>query len=230
MIDTVWFEDELEPSLDTEVTQVKGNQGQQVVPQYPQQQARGVVRVSMPLWKPLGPAPLGQGSPTLLWLVRLRFQFVAESGSRFVFARCQAYLEPGRSGEPIPMVYDFYPQDMSKGEPSTVAIELGPHFNIAGIIDLSAGKMNTEITVGRVQPTVIGFPGQDDRAPFWDLRATGDPIEGTHTFWLILAQPAGCSEIRLYTRASGTIESSRWSVPVRPKQQAWDSRPYIVIR
>src|SRR5947207_501406 len=108
-MDSFWFEDELEAPPETVEADVKGPQP---LPPYAQQQAKGVVRVSEPRWKQLGAAPLMGERPAMLWLVCLRFQFDTEDSSRFVFARCQAYLEPVHPGEPLPTVYDFYPQDI----------------------------------------------------------------------------------------------------------------------
>src|SRR5713226_5997119 len=160
---TIWFEDELEASSETIETDVKG---QQSLPQYAQHQAKGVVRVSEPRWKQLGVAPLIGERPATLWLVCLRFQFATEDSSHFVSARCQAYLEPVQPGEPVPTVYDFYPQDIYEGKPKTVALSLSPSLKIGAVIEASAGEITTEIAVGKVQPSVIGFPGDDDRAPY----------------------------------------------------------------
>ena len=228
-MDTIWFEEELEPSLDTE--EVNGERGQQIVPQPAHQQIRGVVRVHEPLREQLGPTPLTAGSPLMLWLVRLLFEFDTQDGSHFKSAQCEACLEPVQHGEPIPTVYDLYPQSLYEGKPQTVSLNFSPTLKIANVVEISPlGGLSTEVTIGRVQPKVVGFLGHQARFPHWKLTAMAHPIEGIHAFWLILAQPMGCSGIRLYTRASGTIQTARSPLPVYPKQQAWDSRPSIVIR
>ena len=231
-MDTIWFEEELEPSLDIE--EVDGNRGQRIVPQPPYQQIRGVVRVSEPVPKQLGPAPLTSGSPMMLWLVRLDFEFEPlEDGSRFKSAQCEACLEPVRLGEPIPTVYDLYPQHVYEGKPRTVSLDFSPTLKIAGVVEvLPLGRLSTEVTIGRIQHKLVGFRGDQDRFPHWKLKVTAFPIEGIYSFWLILAQPMGCSGIRLYARAYGEIQTTWGPTPIRiyPKQQAWGSRPSKEIR
>jgi hypothetical protein len=230
-MNTIWFEEELEPSLDIE--EVNGERGLRIVPQPAQQQMRGVVRVNEPLREQLGPAPLTSGSPSMLWLVRLQYEFDTQDSSRFRSAQCEAYLEPTQPGEPMPTVYDLYPQGLYEGNPRTVSLNFSPTLKIANIVEISPlGGLSTEVTVGRIQPKVVGFLGHQARFPYWKLTATAHPIEGIHTFWLILAQPMRCSGIRLYTRAYGEIQTT-WGptpIPVYPKQQAWDIRPSIEIR
>ncbi len=230
-MNTIWFEEELEPSLDIE--EVDGERGLRIVPQPAHPKIRGVVRVNELRWKQLGPAPLTSGSPSMLWLVRLHFEFEPQASSRFKSAQCEAYLEPTQLGEPIPTVYDLYPQGLYEGKPRTVSLDFTPTLKIANVVEISPlGGLSTEVTVGRIQPRVVGYLGDQNRFPHWNLTEIAHPLEGIHTFWLILAQPIGCSGIRLYVRAHGEIQITLGptSIPVYPKQLAWSSRPNIEIR
>ncbi len=234
MDNDVWFKEELEPSLETFETQVRGRGGrgrggQGTLPEDTWNQARGVVGVSRPEWELLGHAPLSSGKPRRLWLVRLRFQFeVNTSSSHFIDARCEADLEPAREGEPTPSVYDLYPQDLYEGEPRTISLDFSPNLTV-GNVGVHLGEIKTDIRLGRVQPVVVGYPGQDDRNPHWNLRAMKYPLEKSHSFWLVLAQPVGCSDIRLHVKAQGTIKTSWGPVRVHPKRQVGKSGPSILI-
>ena len=231
-MDTIWFEEELESSLDSE--EISGERGQPTVPQPTHQRIRGIVRVNELNWEQLGQAPLTSGSPSMLWLVRLPFEFEPlDDSSRFKSAQCEAYLEPTQLGDPIPTVYDLYPQSLYEGKPRTVSLDFTPTLKIANVVEIAPlGKLSTEVTVGRIQPKVVGYVGNQNRFPHWNLRDIGYPLEGIHTFWLILAQPIGCSGIRLYVRAHGKIQTTlgATSISVYPKQLAWGSRPNIEIR
>lgn len=228
-MDTIWFEEELESSLDSE--EICGERGQPTVPQPTHQKIRGVVRVIKPKWEQLGPTPLTSGNPSMLWLVCLRFEFKPLDSSRFRSAECEAYLEPTLPGEPIPTVDDLYPQILYEGPPRTVSLKFTPTLKIANVVEISPlGGLSTEVTVGRIQPKVVGYMGDQDRFPYWKLTEVVHPLEGIHTFWLILAQPIGCSGIRLYTRVHGEIQTTLGPIPVYPKQHAWGSRPSIEIR
>lgn len=227
-MDTIWFEEELESSLDSE--EIGGERGQPTVPQPTHQKIRGVVRVNKLHWEQLGPAPLTSGNPSMLWLVRLHFEFVSQDSSRFRSAQCEAYLEPVQRGEPIPTVYDLYPQSLYEGKPQTVSLKFSPTLKVANVVEISPGDLSTEVTVGRIQPRIVGYHGDQDRFPYWELTEIAYPLKGIHTFWLILEQPIGCSGIRLYIRAHGEIQTTLGPIPVYPKQHVWGSRPSIEIR
>ncbi len=224
---TIWFEYELEPALEAFETKEdqKGASRQSLPPQEALDEARSRVEITIRDWESLGQAPASP--PRTLWLVHLRCQFEAKSG-RFISAQCGASLEPAQNSEPKPTVYDMYPLELTEGEPQTIALKFNPNFKI-GPVEINGLDISTEITRGKVQPVIVGFPGKDDRAPHWNLQATKYPLEKTLSLWLILAQPAGCNEMRLRPQVRGTIQTSWGPIPVRPTQQIGKSSPSILI-
>ncbi len=229
-MDNLWFEDELEPPMDAIEAHIKSRREKDITAEKLQELARGIVRADQPRWSRLRQAPLTAGSPGTLWVVRLRFQFgpLAES-SRFALARCEAYLEPLGSDEPVPTVYDFYPQDLYEGEPQTVSLKFGPTLKVAGF-DVSPGEIRTDVTVGQIAPVVVGWPGPEERAPYWELRPKKHSLEGTRALWLVLEQPEGCRGIRLRARVEGIIQTYWGPIAVYPKERVWDNRPNVVIQ
>jgi len=226
-VNSLWFEDELEPSQDASRNQ-SGEKGPP--PSRISEAARGVVRALEPRWESLGEAPLTSGVPARLWRVRLWFEFEPKSeSSTFAFARCEAYLIATGTDEPQPSVYDLYPRDLYEGVPQVVSLNFGPSLKVAGA-EASVGKLSTDISIGKVAPVTVGYAGENGRFPHWELRAKKHPLEGIRNLWLIIAQPRGCNGIRLSARVEGVIQTHWGPVPVYPKKRDWDNRPSVAIR
>lgn len=223
-MDNLWFEDELEPSQNT--IQSEGETKGPGIERL--EAARSVVRAGQPKWQRLGNAPLTSGKPAVLWLVRLRFEFEPQSRSPFALAHCEAYLESVGSGESEPSVYDLYPQDLYEGAPQTVSLKFEPTLKVAGV-EVSAIGVSTDVKVGRVVPVVVGYSGEEERAPHWELRPKEHPVEGLRDFWLVLEQPRGCKGIRLRSRVEGIVQTRWGPIAVYPKERVWSSRPSVII-
>ena len=174
------------------------------------------------------------GKSPVLWLVRLRFEFEPQSSSPFALAHCEAYLESVEGGKSKPSVYDLYPQNLYEGAPQTVSLKLEPTLKVAGV-EASGVGVSADVKVGRVAPVVVGYSGEDERAPHWELRSKEHPIEGHRDFWLILEQPSGCNGVRLRARVRGNCSHtlgiySSVSQEARMEQQTygghWRARSY----
>ncbi|HEX2908672.1 MAG TPA: hypothetical protein VHO69_17500 [Phototrophicaceae bacterium] len=197
--------------------------------------AQGIVRVDQPRWTAIDPVEhklLTSGADAHYFFVRLGFQFdLTEAGrsgkAQFTFARCEARLWPV-SGTVYPRVYEVIPRDFYEGEARQIQVELGPEIKV-GDTSASLGKVSTSFAVGRLEPVVVGFPGEDERAPYWELRPKSKSLLGTRHLWMVLEVPNGCPGVRLSTRAMGDIQTYFGPVPVGPKQREWETRPSIVI-
>lgn len=170
MKNTIRFEYELEPALEILKTkgEQRGNAGQSLPLQEALDEVHGRVEITIPDWESLGQAPAQP--PRTLWLVHLRCQFESKGG-HFISGQCGASLESVQDKEPKPTVYDMYPLELTEGEPQTIALKFNPSFKF-GPVEASGLDISTDITMGRVQPVIIGFPGKDDRTPHWNLQAT----------------------------------------------------------
>lgn len=207
--------------------------------QYVEDTARGVVRVHMPRWRPLT-AEEASGLPTglgdleagrlahgKLCLVRLGMELDAlpegrEEGWTYTTAWCRAFLfSPG--GDVQPRLLDIYPQRLYEGEPATVKVEVGLGLK-AGPVEAKAGKASTDLHMGQVSPVTVGFLGEEERSPYWELRAGKRSILGLYHFWMIVEQPPGCGPVRLKVLGAGDLQTRLFTIPVGPKVRAWDDR------
>jgi len=230
----VWFEDELLPTVATAEAAVKGFRGS--APEHVRAEARGIVRADRPRWRRLETSTkqLTSGLPATLYQVRLGFQFdipqpARRSGAHFVYARCATYLWSVAEGEPQPTVYDIYPRDLYEEGPRKVAVKFRPEIKIVEVGG-ALGEISTNISVGQVEPVVVGWPGADERAPYWELRPLSKKLLGVRHLWLWMEVPQGCSGVRLAAMVEGKVQTRFGSIVIGPKERVWARRPSVLIR
>lgn len=227
MSEDIWYEDALAPQDPTAV------RGQVDVAGASEPAAREItarVSILLPRWRLLGDAPLTSGEPATLWLVRLRFQFAAPAGSaRYVFARCEAFLDAPTSGEPQPTVYELYPTQVQGEEPHGVALSVGPTFGFASI-SIPIAEVTGDLMAGHIYPDVVSNLDEDERNPTWDLRPRREPLLGLRDFWVVAAQPSGCSVVRVRARADAVVQTRWGPIALAPAQRFWTQRPFVELR
>jgi hypothetical protein len=233
-MDEIWFEDELLATTATVEAAVKGIK--EATSADVQAEARGIVRADKPRWRRLETSPeqLTSGVPATLYQVRLGFQFDMpksgqKSGVHFVYACCAAYLWPAAGGEPQPTVYDLYPRDLYEGEPRKVAIKFAPELEVLDVAG-SLGEVSTDVTIGQVEPVIVGWPGGGECAPRWELRPLSKKLLGVRHLWLLIEVPQGCSGVRLAALVEGDLQTRFGPIPIGPTERAWDKRSSVVIR
>lgn len=192
-------------------------------------EAQPRVLTGKPWWGYVGVAALTSGTEALLWQVRLKFEFITAGAAQFTFARCQARLDPISENEPIPTVYDLYPLRIEDGDQKTVSVSVGPSLRL-GAAKLPLAEVNSDLTFGRVQPSVVGYTGEDERLPYWDVRPSRHPILGARYFWLLIAQPRGCTGVRLRARVDAQLQTRWGPIAFFPQRRVWSDRPFVEIR
>ena len=244
MTDTVWYEEELTVQADVAERTAKSMAEQKGVSvaqirEEVQQKARGIVRIQTPRWGLLDPTKakvLPSGSESRYYLVRLGFEFdiPKESqpyGVRWVYAHCEAQLRSAHVSEPPPRVYKVIPDNLTKGEPQQMTVKLGgPQVELTNLGKVTVGEVSTEFTVGTVQPDVVGFAGQDERAPYWEMTPNREALRGTRHLWLIAEVPEGASGFRLRAAANGEVKLHLGVFPVGQAQPTWDHLPSLLIQ
>ncbi len=206
--------------------------------------ARGILRVHRPRWRllttdeaaalptSLGDIRVGPLARGNLYLVRLGMEFdIAPEGKAagwaYAVAWCRAYLfSPGSQIQP--RVLDVYPQRLYEGDPTTVQVEVGLGLQ-AGPVEAEVARIGTDLHLGRVQPVMMGFLGEEERSPYWELRAAERPIIGIYHFWMIVEQPEGCGPVRLAVLGEGDLQAHILRIPVGPKERVWDRRPSVLL-
>jgi len=237
-MDELWFEDELaltEEDIDDVVKSTDGRLSE--VERQARNTVRGIVRVDKPRWDEIDAAAhklLTSGQQgTRFYLVRLGFQFdippeAYSKGSRFIYARCSAYLSPANVGQPQPTVYAVIPSSLYEGEPRQVSVEIGPEIKL-GTVSGTIGKASTNLMVGTVEPAIVGYHGEDDRAPYWEIRPTTKTLLGVHHLWLVIEVPFGASGVLLAAQAEGDVQTRFGPIPIGPRTREWAERPSIMI-
>jgi hypothetical protein len=239
-MEDLWFEEELIPSEGTVEQTIKSskrdNQNSEIKDQEVRNTARGILRVDRPRWRELNNEQqlLKSGVAACFYLVRLGFQFDVpqdsrDKGARFLRARCSAYLWPDEKGQPQPIVYEVIPRSLYEGEPRRVSVKIGPELKL-GVVEGSLGEVSTDVTVGFVEPVVVGWPGKDERAPYWDLRPQNQTLLGGRHLWLVIEVPLGCSGVRLAAKAEAEVQTYLGPFRLGPRSHEWAERPTVVIK
>jgi len=208
------------------------------------EKAQGVLRVHVPRWRPLtaqeaGTLPTGLGDVQAgsigqgdLYLVRLGLEFdVLPEGRKgnwsYSAAWCRAYLFSPGSGVK-PRVLTVYPQRLYHGERRTVKVEVGLGVKVEPV-EVEVAKIGTDLQLGCVMPVAMGFLGEEERAPYWELRRKDRPILGIYHFWMIVEQPPGCPLVRLAALGEGELQTRHFNIPVGPKERDWENRKSVVL-
>jgi hypothetical protein len=215
-----------------------------VLEQFVREQAQGILRVHTPRWRPLteeeaGALPTGLGDIKAgaiaegnLYLTRLGLEFDVlpegrKGGWSYSAAWCRAYLfSPGSTAQP--RVLEIYPQRLYEGEPRTVKVEVGLGLKVEPV-EVELGKVGTDLHIGQVTPVTVGFFGDEERSPYWELRAREKPILGVYHFWMIAEQPPECGPVRLAVLGEGDLQTRLFNIPVGPKERAWENRESIPL-
>lgn len=232
-----------EPGLDVEAVRGAADKGAALERQIGEK-ARGVLRVHRPRWRPLtaeeaAALPTGLGDLRAgalaqghLYLVRLGLEFDVlpqgrKGGWSYSAAWCRAYLF-ARGSARQPRVLHIYPQQLYEGEPRTVTVEVGLALK-AEPVEAEIAKVGTDLRLGQVMPATVGFMGEQERSPYWELRARDKPILGLYHFWMIVEQPPGCGPVRLCVLGEGDLQARLFNLPVGPKERAWENRESVPL-
>ena len=238
-MDDLWFEEELIPSQSTVSETIKSfhQEGDDSNEAELQNMARGVLRYSKPRWRELDPKTsnlLSSGATSRFVLVRFGFEFDLskegrESGSRFTYARCAAYLSGVDENEPQPSVYDLIPKDLYEGEPRKVQVKVGPEIKL-GAADVQLGEVSTDFTIGYVEPVVVGWPGEGGREPYWELRPQTKSLLGVRHLWAIIEIPEGCTDVQVAVQSEAEVSTPLFRpILIAPKKREWANRPREVL-
>ena len=195
----------------------------------------GILRVDKPRWGRIDEEThlLKSARNNTFFLVRLGFQFdfpdkVRDRGIHFVFARCEAYLWSSDNCQSQPRVYEVIPSQIYEGEPHKVTVKVGPEIKINDIGG-SIGEVSTDFNVGYITPSIVGWTGEDERAPYWELRPNTKELLGTQHLWLLVEFPREGKGFRLATRAEAHLQTFLGPIAIGPKDRMWSSRPSVVI-
>jgi hypothetical protein len=232
-MDQIWFEEDLAAAPAALAQAMKSLHGNDVAGKVQlESSARALIRFLKPRWAELDRDKmplLTSGSDSRYVLIRLGFEFDhpaknSRTRSKFVFARCFCHLWPASDGTALPTVYEVIPKDLYEGEPQIMQVKISPTVGI-GPVNIGVGELSTSVTVGHVEPAVVGWIGEDGRAPYWELRPNSRAIIGTRYLWMIVEVPNGCMSFDISASAEVEIETPyARGILIGPKNREWASR------
>lgn len=231
----LWYEETLTPADDILDTIVKAPADPGVT--VDRRTLTAIIRADRPRWQRLPDtpnAPIKSPDVAYFLLVRLGFQFAVtdegeRAGTKIGTARCAATLHPEHPQQPAPRVYDLAPRDLYDGTTRQVELKLAPKIS-AGFVELSA-ETGHAITIGTVEPAVVGYPGAHEREPYWNLTPKSGSLVGVRHLWLAIEVLHGCTGIWLTTATAASI-STPWhrAIPLRSSRTAHDQHPTLLMR
>jgi hypothetical protein len=214
---------------------------------------QGSIRFHTPRWRPLNeretanlttdvntppasnaklPITESLGQPPFV-LVRLGIEFARPLiplnwGRQWQFIAAWHRIFLWSNGQAHPRVLALYPERLHEGTPHAIKLEIEPTLKVEPV-EFSLGKLSTDIAIGQVASVIVGYHGQDESNPYWELRPGPTPIEGIYNFWLILEIPPAVP-INLVPLVDADLQVHMWKVPVGPTERRRELRPKIVLQ
>ncbi len=236
MADDIWFEEDLMPTAQTvaQFTKHKGLDQSRSVTVV--NETRGKVRLHTPAWERLTDTQkiLTSGIPSAFYQVRLGFEVevapeARAAGAQFTLALCAARMRSAVSSQLQPSVYDLYPAYLDEGKPREITVEFGPSLQV-GDASGSLGKISTDVRVGQVEPVIVGWKGDGEREPHWELRPQSKTLIGIRNLWMLIQVPEECQGAHLAVQVEGDVQTKWGVLAVGPKDRVWGERKTILIR
>ncbi len=146
-----------------------------------------------------------------------------KEGWSYQQAWCRAHLY-APTGTIQPRLLDIYPPRLYEGQPQVVQVQAEPAIKVESIAEASLGSISADLRLGQVTPVTLGFFGEEERKPYWELQEKEKPIRGAYHFWLLVEQPPGCAGIHLAMLGEGDLRMKRFTIPVGPTERRWGKR------
>lgn len=191
---------------------------------------RGIIRAHKPAAFPLAAGTRGRGGDALpyargaAYLVRLGVEFDLPEElkeARYFYRKvyCRATLS-AEGQECLPTVLEVYPDRLIEGEPRLVRVEFKPALKWTEV-EGSLGSAATDVQVGVVAPATVGFLGDEQRAPYWEMTEKQQAILGRYHFWFVLDVPAGCdpAAVKLGLLGEGDLKFRLGPFPMGPRRR-----------
>ena len=233
----IWFEEELTPTVQTVeqlTSHVKGPEQEHSVTALNETRAR--VRLHTPRWERLTDMQklLTSGTTAVFYQVRLGFEVEVskaahKAGAQFEYVQYSARMWAAASSRLQPSVYDLYPAYLDEGKAREISVEFGPEIKV-GDVGGSLGKISTDVRIGQVEPIIVGWKGDGEREPHWELRPQSKTLLGVRHLWMLIQVPEECQGARLAVQVEGDVQTHWGILPVGPKQRVWDQRKTVLIR
>jgi hypothetical protein len=122
------------------------------------------------------------------------------------------------------------PTELRNGTPQAVKLKLEPSIEVASTVKVGLGSMETDVLAGQVAPSVVGFKGDHEIRPYWNLEDNNQaPLYGIRHFWLLLEAPKVSSHCFISCVILTTLQTVTGPIHLGPKQKNLTHRPRYKI-
>jgi hypothetical protein len=129
-------------------------------------------------------------------------------------------------GKAYTRIFSLFPTSLKEGSPQTVKLKLEPSVEIASLVKVGVGSLETDILVGQVAPSTIGFKGDHEMRPYWNLQHVNQaPIYGMRDFWLLLEAPRAANHCFISCFIATTLQTTVGPIHLGPKNKDITHRP-----
>lgn len=133
-------------------------------------------------------------------------------------------------GKTYTKVFSLFPVELRNGTPQAVKIKLEPTIEVASTVKVGLGSLETDVLVGQVAPSIVGFKGDHEMRPYWNLEHSNQaPLYGMRNFWLLLEAPKLASHCFISCVISTSLQTMAGPLHFGPKQKDITRRPRYKI-
>lgn len=127
-------------------------------------------------------------------------------------------------------VFSLFPVELRTGTPQAVKLKLEPAIEVASTVKVGLGSMEIDVLVGQVAPSIVGFRGEHEMRPYWNLESSNQaPLYGMRNFWLLLEAPKLSSHCFISCVITTSLQAAVGSFHFGPKLKDIAHRPRYKI-
>jgi hypothetical protein len=146
------------------------------------------------------------------------------------FSAAKVSIPVWGDGKAYTKVFSLFPMNLSEGKPQAVKLKLEPTIGIASLVQVGLGSLETDILIGQVAPSIVGFKGEHEMRPYWNLQHHSQaPIYGMRDFWLLLEAPRISSYCFISCFIATTLQTAAGPVYLGPRKKDITHRPRYKI-
>ena len=217
---SIWFEEELFPEDNGDGFEVKGSPSTQ-------SSIGASVRVYEPRVKSLSPAEIKSINFTKpdhhYAVVKLGCELDSGNDARKIkagFVSAKVSVPIWGDGKAYTKVFALFPIELRQGMPQAVKLKLEPSVEIASTVKAGLGSLETDVLVGQVAPSIVGFKGDHEMRPYWNLEHNNQaPLYGMRNFWLLLEVPPVSKSCFISCIITTALQTQAGPIYLGPKEK-----------
>jgi hypothetical protein len=123
-------------------------------------------------------------------------------------------------------VFSLFPIEINRGVPQSVKLKIEPTISVASVLEVGLGSLEADILIGQVAPSIVGFKGDYEMRPYWNLKHKRQaPLYGMRDFWLLLEAPEPSNHCYISCIIVSSLQTPAGLVSLGPKQKNIEHRP-----